>query len=180
MRTFVAVEISNDQVINMISKFQLEINVNAKPVKPQNLHFTLQFLGEISEEKIKEVIIALKKIEFSRFSIQFIGVGGFPNRKFPRIIWIGTDTNGGNALNNLAKKVEDALSPLDLKKDKPFKPHITIFRIKNKIQNISKELQKFESFEFGNQDIASFKIKQSVLTSNGPIYFDLGEVCSKN
>ena len=72
MRTFVAVEISNDQVINMISKFQLKINVNAKSVKPQNLHFTLQFLGEISEEKIKEVIIALKKIEFSRFSIRFI------------------------------------------------------------------------------------------------------------
>jgi len=57
MRAFVAVEISDKEIINSITKFQSEINIKAKPVEPQNLHFTLQFLGEVSEEisqKIKK------------------------------------------------------------------------------------------------------------------------------
>ena len=57
MRTFVAVEISNESVIDSIRDFQSKISFQAKPVALQNLHFTLQFLGEISEgncEKIKQ------------------------------------------------------------------------------------------------------------------------------
>ncbi len=53
MRVFVAIEISSDKIINSISKFQSEININAKPVEPHNLHFTLQFLGEISQETVE-------------------------------------------------------------------------------------------------------------------------------
>ena len=50
MRVFVAVEITSDKIINSISKFQSEINIDAKPVELHNLHFTLQFLGEISQD----------------------------------------------------------------------------------------------------------------------------------
>ncbi len=60
--------------------------------------------------------------------------------------------------------------------DKPFKPHITVFRIKNKIGDIEKELNKFKLINFGTQEIAGFKLKQSVLSSKGPIYSDLIEV----
>jgi len=60
--------------------------------------------------------------------------------------------------------------------DKPFKPHITVFRIKNKIGDVSKELDKFKSIEFGTQEITGFKLKQSVLSSKGPIYSDLMEI----
>ena len=99
--------------------------------------------------------------------------------KFPRVIWIGTDEKGGNELVSLAEKVQDTLVPLGFKSDKPFKPHITIFRIKNKIGDITKELEKFESLEFGTQEITNFKLKQSVLTSKGPIYSDLIEIRGK-
>ena len=176
MRAFVAVEISNKEVINSITKFQSEINIIAKPVEPQNLHFTLQFLGEISEEISQKIKQALKTIKFSTFKISFKGIGAFPKMKFPRVIWIGTDDVGGNALIDLAKKVENVLSPLGFTSDKPFKSHITIFRIKKKIGDISKELEKFETFEFGSQEISNIKLKQSVLTSQGPQYSDLEEI----
>lgn len=176
MRTFVAIEITSSEIINSISKFQTEINIKAKPIEPYNLHFTLQFLGEISQETVEKVMISLNSIKFSRFTINLIGVGVFPTLKFPRIIWIGTDENGGRSLVELAKKVEDALSPLGFSIDKPFKPHITMFRIKNKIEDISKELDKFKSVDFGRQEIAVFKLKQSVLNSKGPVYSDLMEV----
>lgn len=176
MRAFVAIEIYSNEIIKLISKFQSEININAKPVEPHNLHFTLQFLGDISQDTAEKVMLSLNSVKFSSFMVNFKGVGVFPKLEFPRIIWIGTDENGGNLLMDLAKKVENALIPLGFSVDKPFKPHITVFRIKNKIGDISKELDKFKSIDFGTQEITGFKLKQSVLSSKGPAYSDLMEI----
>lgn len=176
MRAFVAIEIYSNEIINLISKFQSEININAKPVEPHNLHFTLQFLGDISQDIAEKVMISLNSVKFSSFMVNFKGVGVFPKVKFPRVVWIGTDENGGNSLIELAKKVENVLIPLGFSVDKPFKPHITVFRIKNKIGDISKELDKFRSIDFGTQEITGFKLKQSVLSSKGPVYSDLMEI----
>jgi 2'-5' RNA ligase len=179
MRAFVAVEISNEEVVNSITNLQSKIRIKAKPIEPQNLHFTLQFLGEISNEVSQKIKQALKTIEFSSFKIKFKGLGAFPKMKSPRVIWIGTDEVGGDALIDLAKKVENVLSPIGFSSDKPFKSHITVFRIKNKIGDISKELEKFETFEFGSQEISKIKLKQSVLTPQGPVYSDLAEMDAK-
>lgn len=176
MRSFVAIEIYSNEIINLISKFQSEININAKPVEPHNLHFTLQFLGDISQDIVEKVMTSLNSVKFSSFMVNFKGVGVFPKVKFPRVVWIGTDKNGGNSLIELAKKVENALIPLGFSVDKPFKPHITVFRIKNKIGDISKELDKFKSIDFGTQEITGFKLKQSILSSKGPVYSDLMEI----
>ena len=176
MRVFVAVEISNKDVINSIKNFQTKINIDAKPVKSSNLHFTLQFLGEISEEILQKIILALNKIEFSSFNVNLKGIGTFPKHKFPRVIWIGTDDDGGDNLIQLSKKVERALEPLEFFSDKPFKPHITIFRIKKKVENVTKELNNQKRIDFGIQKITSIKLKKSELTSNGPIYSDLEEI----
>lgn len=176
MRVFVAIEITSDKIINSISKFQSEININAKPVELHNLHFTLQFLGEISQDVVEKIIVALKSVKFSKFMVDFKGIGVFPKLKFPRIVWIGTDEKGGKLLTELAKNVENVLLPLGFTVDKPFKPHITVFRIKNKIGDIEKELNKFKLIDFGTQEITGFKLKQSVLSSKGPVYSDLIEV----
>ncbi|MFB5637706.1 MAG: RNA 2',3'-cyclic phosphodiesterase [Nitrosarchaeum sp.] len=180
MRVFVAVEISSSEIINSISKFQSEININAKPVEPHNLHFTLQFLGEISQDIAEKVMVSLNSIKFSSFSVNLKGIGVFPKLKDPRIVWIGTDENGGNSLIDLAKKVEKMLDPLGFSIDKPFKPHITVFRVKKKIEDISKELDKFKSINFGTQEITGFKLKQSILSSKGPTYSDLMEIKNKS
>jgi len=178
MRVFVAIEISSDKIINSISKFQSEININAKPIEPHNLHFTLQFLGEISEDAVEKVTTALNSVKFSSFIVNLKGIGVFPTLKFSRIIWVGTDENGGNLLIELAKKVENALKPLGFSVDKLFKPHITVFRIKNKIGDIGKEMDKFRLIDFGAQEITGFKLKQSILSSKGPVYSDLMEIKS--
>lgn len=176
MRVFVAIEITSDKIINSISKFQSEININAKPVELHNLHFTLQFLGDISQDVVEKIIVVLKSVKFSKFMVDFKGVGVFPKLKFPRIVWIGTDEKSAKLLIELAKNVENVLLPLGFTVDKPFKPHITVFRIKNKIEEIEKELNKFKLIDFGTQEITGFKLKQSVLSSNGSVYSDLIEV----
>ena len=176
MRVFVAIEICSNEIINLISKFQSEININAKPVESHNLHFTLQFLGDISQDIVEKVMVSLNSVKFSSFTVNFKCIGAFPTLKFPRVIWIGTDENGGNSLIELAKKVENALIPLGFSVDKPFKPHITVLRIKNKVGDITKELDKFKSIDFGTQEVTEFKLKQSILNSKGPTYSDLMEI----
>ena len=133
-------------------------------------------MGEISENQTQKVIEALRKIEFSEFTINLQGIGAFPKPKFPRVVWVGTDEKGGKNLIELAKKVETVLKPLGLVLDKPFKPHITIFRIKKKIGDITEDLNKQRIIDFGMQKISSIKLKKSELTSEGPIYSDLEEV----
>jgi len=179
MRAFVAIEITNNDIINSIKKFQKEINIDAKPVELVNMHFTLQFLGEISDEIAQKISQSLKTIEFSSFDVELKEIGAFPKPKFPRVVWIGTDEIGGNMLVQLSKKVEKVLEPLGFFSDKPFKPHITVFRIKKKIGDISGELKNYKMTNFGIQKISNIKLKKSVLTTSGPIYSDLVEVNAK-
>ena len=176
MRSFVAIEISDENLINSIKKFQSEVKLDAKPVNSRNLHFTLQFLGEISEELVEKIIQTLEQINFDSFTVNLKGIGGFPRLTSPRIIWIGTDKMGGDQLIQLSRKIEDALKPLGLISDKSFKPHITIFRIKKKIGDLTKELESFKEFDFGMLRVNSVKLKKSKLTPKGPIYSDILEV----
>ena len=171
MRTFVAIEVSNKDVLNSIRQVQSELNIKAKPVELHNMHFTVQFLGDVSEDMVRKISDALNSIEFSPFSISFMGVGVFPKPSFPRVIWIGTK-DGINELEKLAEMIRTKLSQIGFHPDKKFKPHVTIFRVKNKIEGISDKLEKFSSYSFGKQMISEIKLKKSELTPNGPIYTD--------
>ena len=181
MRVFVAIEISDEKIINSIKQVQEKINIAAKPTKLENLHFTLQFLGEISDEKVSQIIKVLRTIEFSSFDINLRGLGIFPKSNNPRIIWVGiSNDEGKQMLIELTKKVEKTLGVLGFVVKKPAKPHITIFRIKKKPSDITKELNQYNTREFGVQRITSIKLKKSELTPDGPIYSDLTEVKVKN
>jgi len=172
MRTFVAIEVSDKDVLNSIYKIQAELNIKAKPVELHNMHFTVQFLGEVSEEMVGKISDALNSIEFSSFSISFASIGVFPKPNSPRVIWIGTD-DGINELEKLAEIIRSKMSHLGFSPDKKFKPHVTIFRVKNKIEDLSSKLEKFSSCSFGKQLVSEIKLKKSELTSTGPIYTDL-------
>ena len=172
MRTFVAIEVNNNNVLDSIQQIQSKLNIKAKPVELHNMHFTVQFLGEVSEEMIKKICDALISIEFSVFSITFASIGAFPNPNSPRVIWIGIN-DGVNELEKLAEIIRAKLSGIGFSPDKKFKPHVTIFRVKNKIEGLSSELEKFSSYSFGKQEISEIKLKKSELTPNGPIYTDL-------
>ena len=172
MRTFVAIEVSDQAVLNSISQVQAELNIKAKPVEIHNMHFTVQFLGEVSEEMVRKISSGLSSLEFTPFSVSFVGVGVFPKPSSPRVIWVGTD-EGADELEKLADIIRMKLSQLGFQPDKKFKPHVTIFRVKKKIENISNELQKFSMHSFGKQVISEVKLKKSGLTPNGPIYTDL-------
>jgi len=88
VRTFIAIEVNDQDVLNTIHKIQTELNIKAKPVELHNMHFTVQFLGEVSEEMIRKISDALNSIEFSAFSRTVASNGVFPKPNSPRVIWI--------------------------------------------------------------------------------------------
>lgn len=180
MRTFVAIEISNQDVLNSITKIHTEVKIKAKPVSIKNIHFTIQFLGEISDKMSQKIQNELKSIIFEPFEVSILGMGAFPKPSSPRVIWVGTDEEGGKKLSKLALEISRKLSNLGFQNDKPFKPHATIFRVKNKIGNISNELEHYSSYKFGIQKVFEIKFKKSVLTSDGPMYSDLQVVQAKH
>ena len=173
MRTFVAVEIRSDMVLNAIAKLQSDLKITAKPVTKENMHFTLFFLGEITEEMVQKVMESLNSVSFTPIEVNFVGVGAFPNPRSPRVVWIGVDQTAAKSLVELATQVEERLGPVGFRSDKPFKPHLTIFRIKKRINDISEELSRFKTIEIGREVISELKFKKSILTPTGPIYSDL-------
>ena len=179
MRAFIAVEIQDDAILDAIVKIQSDFKIKATPVNKKNMHFTLLFLGEITEETAASVKKALATISFKKFEVAFTHVGAFPNPRSPRVIWIGVDEQSSKQLVELAVQVEKKLEPLGFKPDKPFKPHLTIFRVKNRIDDISSIIEKFKKVDLGKYTMTELKLKQSVLTPSGPVYSDLQVVLAQ-
>jgi 2'-5' RNA ligase len=174
MRAFISIEISNEDVLKRIQTFQEKLKISAKPTRIDQIHFTIKFLGEIDEEKCEKVKNVLKTITFSSFDLSLKGVGGFPNSNNPRVIWIGVG-EGGRKLNDISNEIGQKLTTLGFEKDKKFKSHLTVFRIK-KTNDISYVIKEHERMEFGTQIISKIKLKKSVLSPKGPEYSDLLEV----
>lgn len=162
-----AVDVNDSRVVEQIGVFQSKIADAGKAVEPHNLHFTLQFLGEISADTTNNIADTLKSIQFSPFDVKLCGAGTFGRP--PRIVWIGTDPYTGRKLSGLAHAVQNAIGG----SSKPFKPHLTISRIK---RGRSVDISGYGEWIWGMQHINSIKLKSSILYSTGPIYTDIVEV----
>ena len=176
MRLFVAVEIDDNDVLQKIKSMQESFTFEAKPVRIDQIHFTLQFLGEINLKRTEQIKKALSTVYFSKFDLTIKNSGAFPNSRNPRVIWLGVDSDGRKKISSLANSVNQALGTINLKSDKPFKPHLTVFRIKTRIGDITNELLKFRDVEFGKQMVSQIVLKKSELFQSGPEYTNLGTV----
>ncbi|MFY3740977.1 MAG: 2'-5' RNA ligase [Candidatus Nitrosomirales archaeon] len=175
MRTFVAVEVASKDAIKSMLDFQqtlLNAGLKAKPISSNQLHFTLMFLGEINEVMLDSIKNKLNDMKFDSLQVTYTGVGAFPSFKSPRIIWIGVDDASAPKLIQLAKDVETRLNSLGFKSDKPFTPHMTLFRVKDRIHD-ARNIMEHKERSFGNDLLNEVKLKKSDLTPNGPVYSDL-------
>lgn len=182
IRSFIAFDIDNESVIKQFSEAQATlVNTGAdlKLVKPQNIHMTMRFLGNISPPMVDSIHGEMKKISFVPFDVEIKGLGVFPKLKYARVIWTGI-RKGADELTNVFNQLEPLLRGLGFKSDpKGFSPHLTIARVKtgrNKSELI-RCIQELADYEFGVVRADCLRLKKSVLTPKGPIYSTLREVC---
>ena len=172
MRLFVAVDV-DDSIREKVKPILKELSgvSGVKAVEPENLHITLLFLGEVGEEKLARIEERLSEVTFQPFKISFEGVGAFPNPGSPRVVWIGVKEEG--ELTRLANSVYEKLKKLGFRRDKDFKAHLTVGRVKRKNPEVEDIVRKYSSESFGEMEVRDFRLKQSILTPKGPIYKDL-------
>lgn len=179
MRVFVAADVHDKDALRSIRGLQDGLRIKARPVPVENMHFTLQFLGEVAEDRIPQVCAALRAVAFSPLELEIRGVGAFPGPEAPRVVWVGTDRSGGEGMAELARSVRGALEPLGFPRNGTFKPHLTVLRIKDKIGDIAGELGRFGRTVFGRIVVSEIRLKQSRLTPSGPVYSDLEVVAAE-
>lgn len=182
IRSFIAFDLDNELVIKRLSEAQTTLvntGANLKLVKPQNIHITMRFLGNISPSMVNSIHEEMEKISFASFDVEIKGLGVFPKLKYARVIWAGI-RKGADELTNVFNQLEPLLRKLGFKPDsKGFSPHLTIARVKtgkNKTELVQR-IQELADYEFGIIRADCLKLKKSVLTPKGPIYSTLMEVC---
>lgn len=187
IRSFIALELKDNDTKDKIESFSTRLKQNQpklKLVKPENLHMTVKFLGNIPETLAPQIFTILRddinsKI-FQGKTYKYIlkGVGQF--NKFS-VLWIKL-IGDINLLQEIKTKIENLLYErlkINLDKRQQFKPHLTIGRLRRERINyknfdiFKKIINENKNTEFGEFNIDQIKLKRSELTPKGPIYTDI-------
>ncbi len=179
MRTFIAIELPEEikKRLKEIQAVLRKTGCDAKWVEPDNIHLTLKFLGEISEEQLPAVKAAVGQVaqENNSYRISVSGIGAFPRTTSPRVIWAGVNA-GGNETGKIAQQLEESLFTLGFpREERPFSCHITLGRTRSSsgIHHLVKLMTDTsspllpESLEF---QAAAITLFQSKLSPKGPTY----------
>ncbi|RKY88617.1 RNA 2',3'-cyclic phosphodiesterase [candidate division KSB1 bacterium] len=174
IRCFIAIDLPGS-LKKKIGEIQAKLKgsgADVKWVKPDNIHLTLKFLGEITPEKVEEVKASLDGISVKKMEISARNVGAFPSLKRPRVIWVGIE-KGLEKLKDFSNIIEKEMQKIGFEKEKrSFKPHLTIGRVKSQrnIGNLVKEIGLIEEFETEPFIPEEFILMRSDLKPSGAEY----------
>jgi 2'-5' RNA ligase len=172
MRAFIAIDLPKELKDYL---FELESKVKEAKitwVSKKNLHLTLKFLGDISQEQLEELKVL--KTKQKSFSVSLNQLGFFPNAKAPRVIWVSLEPE--DDIIELQQNIDQQLLS-QFHSEQKFQSHITLGRIKSlrrkndffdSINNLKIEKKSFK--------IDAFQILVSTLKKDGPVYNVVGKI----
>jgi len=182
VRTFIAVEMPPD-VRAYLGRCQDRLRGTGgtvRWVRPDRIHLTLVFLGEVAVESLGALEAAVKQAVagVSPFGLGPAGAGRFPPRGRPRVIWIGLDEPGGH-LVRLQKAVAEATAPFAEKVEhRAYRPHLTLGRVRGgrDLHRLSAAVAAMADARGPEFEADEMVIMQSVLSPQGPTYSPLSRV----
>jgi len=178
MRCFVAADISSE-LRGRIEKLQSELKrcvrnqaSGIKWVKPQLIHLTLKFLGEVDDGQTEEICQAVELVctGVKSFELEFTKLGSFGRP--PKVIWLGMEKQVAG-LQKLAVDLETAFEELGFEKEgREFSPHLTLARVNDgrADKTLSQVIESFGKIDAPKVKIDGVCFFKSQLTSDGPIY----------
>jgi 2'-5' RNA ligase len=178
VRLFVALDFP-DEVRDSLREFIARLKPAcraAKWVRPQAMHVTLKFIGEVSTEKLESIRAALASMHSTApVEMQFRGLGFFPNERRPRVLWCGVE--GSPNLAELAAAVDHALVLLGIAAEsREFVPHLTLARFKadaaprKDLETLVRAAGELKSYDFGRTREVEFHLIESILKPAGAEY----------
>ena len=157
-----------------------ESGAEANWTRPEGIHLTLKFLGEIQEESVSELTSALARAVEGRggFHVKVAGTGVFPNEKNPRVVWIGI-SGELDKLMGIQIRVEEQTARLGFQQeDRKFTPHLTLGRIKHVPSRGSwmQALEGVKDITLPGFEVAAISLMKSELQRTGAVYTEIGRV----
>jgi len=168
-RLFVAIDLPDD-LKNALGKLTSGID-GAKCVKREQMHLTLRFIGDVDDSGLESIQSALQTIQSSTFEMHLEGVGQFPPKGKPRVLWVGLKSPP--ALNTLQRQINTSITALRLPpEDHPFSPHITLARFKSPPhpESVRQFFARHAAFKTEPFPVQSFILFSSILAPQGPTY----------
>jgi 2'-5' RNA ligase len=178
VRLFVALDFP-DAVRKSLREFIARLKPacrGAKWVRPEVMHVTLKFIGEVSGEKLEPIRAALATVHSSAsVEMQFRGLGFFPNERRPRVLWCGVEASPN--LTELAATIDRALVPVGIAAEsRDFVPHLTLARFKpdtdarGELDALVRAAGELKSYDFGRTRETEFHLIESILKPAGAEY----------
>lgn len=179
IRTFVAIDLPGPIQAALAGFVQILRQANAPVswVKPDRIHLTLKFLGDVPEEQVPALCEALQSVAggAAPFMLQAAGCGAFPTLKQMRVVWVGV-RGDVEALRALQTGVEEALGPLGFQPEgRPFRAHLTVGRVKGsqRARVLQETLLSSQDFSAEAFDVTELVLYKSVLRPEGAQYTPL-------
>lgn len=147
--------------------------------RPENLHLTLRFIGEVEEPVAADIDAALAGVREPGFDLGLCGVGLFGTVERPRVLWAGVE--GSAALMHLQAKVERAVMAAGLEPERQrFTPHVTLGRPATSRGRypggrLAQWLEQADGFRVPDIQVGHFSLMLSQRGSSGPDYQLLAE-----
>lgn len=146
---------------------------DVKWVPPANLHVTLQFIGYADDERsarVRDVLAA--PLDIQPFDIRVAGIGAFPSRGGPRVIWCGVEERTGRLLQ-VQREIERRLvSAVGIEPEsRPYHPHLTLARYRTPGRVAERRaIEQHAAGELGTCEIDRVTLYESKLSPRGPTY----------
>src|SRR5229473_6307410 len=174
MRLFVALEIPSsvrENLADLLTSLRA-VSPQTRWVHPENLHVTLKFIGEVPEAKSSAIRSALAGVRSEQpVTLDFRGLGFFPNEKHPRVFWAGIDASTN--LKTLAANIDGATEKVGIPREqRPFSPHLTLARFEppRLPEKLRAAIQENAAREFGSVRTSQFHLIESKLKPSGAEY----------
>lgn len=176
MRSFIAVELPNEtrQELQGMAMQLRGAGIRASWVRPESMHLTLRFLGEIDEDQASAAgeWLARECRGTSPFACAVEGAGAFPNLHQPAVIWAGVGPLDGG-LAEIQAIAERAAAHIGLTPEKrPFRPHLTLGRVRrpDEVGDLKRALAPLTEFRGTPFTVTGVALFSSTLTPNGAVY----------
>jgi len=172
IRTFIAFDVDPGprlrHVIDQLNQIGPSVRISDSP----KLHLTLKFLGETHDDTVSEVahIVDEVVLEFTRIDSAMAGLGVFPDRKKPTVVWVGIQDP--RPVVALQQQLERRLEVAGWKPDpRTYRPHVTVARLNARRGPtpgaLLELLDRHAATDFGSFHIDQVALYQSELTSQG-------------
>ncbi len=187
LRLFVGVRVAVGDALREVMEALGEVGRPVRVTAAENVHVTLRFLGSRDEAEVEPIVAAMREAAagVEAFDAALVGLGAFPGKKRPRVVWVGLREEG--RLARLAESLHrwlDAAGLAPKEEDRPWTAHVTVARVGASRRRRSVEvptaltrvLETYEQRRFGSIRVDRLSLMASELRATGPVYRVVEEV----